>query len=220
MLGCGESSPLPPLTESGGGHLPSLVGIFCIISVEKTTPGNRFSHVKLQPATSVPATSADGCEHGAFRRFYEGTAASLRRYLARMLGSHETAQDVAQDAYVRVHAAMGRTAIERPQAYLYITARRLALDELRKRRADPLNMRYAEALEEVLAEGPGVEQIVMARQELAVLLQDIDTLPPGLPPGVLAGPHAKPHPRADRDSAGHQRRHGGKASHAGVAAAP
>lgn len=40
-------------------------------------------------------------------------------------------------------------------------------------------MRYAEALEEVLAEGPGVEQIVMARQELAVLLQDIDTLPPG-----------------------------------------
>ncbi len=115
-----------------------------------------------------------------FRALYAATLGPLRRYLARRLGSATEAQDVAQDAFVRVHAVMNQRPLERPQAYLYTTARRLAIDELRRRRLDPLRQPgEGVVIEAVFSEAPGVEQQVMARQELEQMLAVIDTLPPG-----------------------------------------
>lgn len=123
----------------------------------------------------------------SFRRFYEETVAPLRRYLARILGSITEAQDVAQDAYVKMHAVMEEKQLERPQAYLYITARRLAIDELRRRRNDPLHRQFGDALEGVLSEAPGIERVVIARQELTQLLGDVEALPPGCRAVFLLG---------------------------------
>lgn len=126
-----------------------------------------------QPSPEPPAP-------GSFRALYAAALGPLRRYLARRLGSASEAQDVAHDAFVRVHEVMTRRPLERPQAYLYTTARRLAIDELRRRRLDPL--RHPDegvVIEAVFSETPGVEQLVMARQELEEMLGVIDTLPPG-----------------------------------------
>jgi RNA polymerase sigma factor (sigma-70 family) len=117
---------------------------------------------------------------GSFRALYAAALGPLRRYLARRLGNATEAQDVAQDAFVRVHAVMSRRPLESPQAYLYTTARRLAIDELRRRRLDPLRQPdEGVVVEAVFSDAPGIEQQVMARQELEQTLAVIDTLPPG-----------------------------------------
>lgn len=113
-----------------------------------------------------------------FRQLYQATLEPLRRYLGRLLGNRTEAQDVAQDAFLRLHLVMRERELDRPQAYLFTTARRLAIDELRRRGGDPL--RQAEPdLDQVLAREPAIEAVVMARSEMAALMQDINRLPAG-----------------------------------------
>lgn len=113
-----------------------------------------------------------------FSSLYRSTLAPLRRYLARMLGNTSEAQDVAHDAYLRVYPTVTNQSAERPEALLYVTARRLAINRLKRRSISPvgtvpLNMDTA------ASSNPGVAQQVMARQELRLLEQAIAELPEG-----------------------------------------
>lgn len=107
---------------------------------------------------------------------YRATLAPLRRYLGRMLGNAEEAKDVAQDAYVRVQSASRRESVENPQALLFVTARRLAINRLRDRDREPL---ASAAMDFGAAEGGDVRRQVMARQELELMAAAIDALPAG-----------------------------------------
>lgn len=114
-----------------------------------------------------------------FAGFYRATLAPLRRYLGRLLGSPADAQDVAHDAYARVYPAMQERPVARPNAFLYTTARRLAVDRLRRRSRAPF-------LPSIVADGgsapsgaPAVTAVVMAREEWALLERAIADLPPG-----------------------------------------
>jgi len=109
---------------------------------------------------------------------YRATIAPLRRYLTRLLGDDNEAQDVAHDAYLRVQPTIDRQAAEKPEALLYTTARRLALNRLKRRRIAPFSREALEP-ETTAAPGPGVVQQVMARQELQQLEAAIGRLPPG-----------------------------------------
>lgn len=114
-----------------------------------------------------------------FADFYRRTAAPLRRYLARLLGSRTEAQDVAHDAYARVYPTMHAREIAQPQAYLFQTARRLALNRLRHARVAATEATDLTTLDACAAEAPGVPQQVMARQELAQLEAALAELPAG-----------------------------------------
>lgn len=59
----------------------------------------------------------------------------LLRYLTRLTGSPETAEDIAQTTYLRAHAAIARApaAAEERRRWLFRIATNLALDELRRR---------------------------------------------------------------------------------------
>ncbi len=113
-----------------------------------------------------------------FATLYRTTLAPLRRYLARLLGNTTEAQDVAHDAYLRVYPAVAAQTPERPEALLYVTARRLAINRLKRRSISPISR---EPVDEGTATGttPGVVQQVMARQEFALLEQAIAELPEG-----------------------------------------
>ncbi len=113
-----------------------------------------------------------------FSTFYRATLAPLRRYLARMLGNTPEAQDVAHDAYLRVFPSVTGEKVERPEALLYVTARRLAINRLKRRRISPLAPEGS-SLETAAASAPGVAQQVMARQELRLLEDAIAQLPEG-----------------------------------------
>jgi len=115
-----------------------------------------------------------------FASFYCATLAPLRRYLARMLGNSSDAQDLAHDAYVRVYEAMDGRHVERPEAFLFTTARRLALNQIKRRKVTPVQAGDGgKIIEFVTAGGPGVERMVMARQEWARLDAAIAGLPAG-----------------------------------------
>ncbi len=113
-----------------------------------------------------------------FATLYRATLAPLRRYLARLLGNTSEAQDVAHDAYLRVYPAVSKQPAERPEALLYVTARRLAINRLKRRSISPF-VREALNSDTAASSAPGVTQQVMARQELGLLEQAIAGLPEG-----------------------------------------
>ena len=113
-----------------------------------------------------------------FVSLYHATVEPLRRYLARLLGDASEAEDVAHDAYLRVHPTISEHRAEKPEALLYTTARRLALNRLKRRRIAPF-VSGAWEPETAASPAPGVVQQVMAREELQQLEQAIGQLPEG-----------------------------------------
>ncbi len=113
-----------------------------------------------------------------FAGLYQGTVAPLRRYLARLLGSTSEAEDVAHDAYLRVYPHVQDQSAINPKAVLYTTARRLAINRLKRRDIAPIAGSTADA-DLAASSAPGVVQQVMARQELDQLEAAIARLPEG-----------------------------------------
>lgn len=113
-----------------------------------------------------------------FARLYRSTVGPLRRYLARLLGNRTDAEDVAQDAFLRVKPVIDREPVAKPEALLYTTARRLAINQLKRRQIAPFVPGEAHP-ESTAAPAPGVAQQVMARQEWQQLEQAIAQLPEG-----------------------------------------
>lgn len=113
-----------------------------------------------------------------FSAFYRATLGPLRRYLGRLLGNTSEAQDVAHDAYLRVYPSVADEKTERPEALLYVTARRLAINRLKRRSISPLAPE-GNSLETTASTTPGVAQQVMARQEWRLLEEAIASLPEG-----------------------------------------
>ena len=113
-----------------------------------------------------------------FARLYRATLTPLRRYLTRFLGDANEAQDIAHDAYLRVYPKDGKAPPDNPQAFLYTTARNLAINRLKRRKIAPFNLQEAHA-DTAPSPLPGVVQQVMARQEFGQLEAAIAELPPG-----------------------------------------
>lgn len=128
-------------------------------------------------AASV-AMSDDPTKSRDLASLYRATITPLRRYLARMLGNPAEAQDVAHDAYLRVYPNGEDSTARQPEAVLYTTARRLAINRLKRRSISPIDSAPT-ALESSASAAPGVAQQVMARQELTLLQAAIAELPEG-----------------------------------------
>jgi RNA polymerase sigma-70 factor (ECF subfamily) len=116
--------------------------------------------------------------HSNFAGLYRTTLGPLRRYLGRLLGNAAEAQDIAHDAYLRVYPKVQDQSAKNPQAVLYTTARRLAINRLKRRSIAPFIAGEAN-LETAASSAPGVTQQVMAKQELRQLEEAIAQLPEG-----------------------------------------
>ena len=113
-----------------------------------------------------------------FTTLYQATVTPLRRYLARLLGNTSDAQDIAHDAYLRLYPTLKSRSAENPEALLYVTARRLAINRLKRRSISPIHPGEAN-YDSAASASPSVEQEVMARQELTLLEAAIAELPAG-----------------------------------------
>jgi RNA polymerase sigma-70 factor (ECF subfamily) len=144
-------------------------------------PITRFDSPEI-PGTEEPSFRPPMADEPPAKRdfasLYRETIAPLRRYLARMLGNTTEAQDVAHDAYMRVYPSVQQQQPDSPEALLYTTARRLAINRLKRRSISPIS---TEAPNDELAASasPGVAQQVMAHQELEMLQRAIADLPEG-----------------------------------------
>jgi len=103
--------------------------------------------------------------------------AALRGWLRARFPALTDVDDLVQEAYVRVWRAHASAPIQSPKAFLFTTARNLALDQLRRRQIAVIeSIAEIEALS-VFDDVPAVAESVCRRQELELLTQAIQALP-------------------------------------------
>jgi RNA polymerase sigma-70 factor (ECF subfamily) len=114
---------------------------------------------------------------GWFAEEVQPHASMLRAWLQRQFPSFCDVDDIVQDACLQVLEARKNGEVHSPKAFLFATARNLALSHLRHReveRIDPLA--EIEALS-VMDMDAGVHETVARNEELELLTQAIQSLP-------------------------------------------
>jgi RNA polymerase sigma-70 factor (ECF subfamily) len=102
----------------------------------------------------------------------------LRAWLRSRFPSESDLDDLVQEAFARVVCAWETRHIDSPKAFLFATARNLALGRLRHRHVAGENYGLAEIeAESVLDETADVPDAVARSQELELLTQAIQSLP-------------------------------------------
>ena len=115
----------------------------------------------------------------AFEALFERWSARLLRYLERMVRDSAVAEELVQEAFLRVYRARDRYAPEaRFSTWLYRIATRLALNELRRPvRRDPHRSTDDEGAPPLRAAGPEVDERVDARRRGEAVLEELSLLP-------------------------------------------
>jgi RNA polymerase sigma factor (sigma-70 family) len=85
-------------------------------------------------------------ERGEFERLFRDCAADVHGYAVSLLRDAGAAEEVTAIAFERVYRSRGRLDRHRgtPRAWLFAIARNAALDELRRRKRQPLDSSHAE----------------------------------------------------------------------------
>lgn len=110
---------------------------------------------------------------------YRTESDRLRAYLGKMLKSEADAEDVAQEAFLRLHRHGDLGAYDKPSAVLFRTAYRLALNKLRSRRSSAVD-RAAPLLDEVAlppSPVPSAEAAMIAAEQERAYAKALDALP-------------------------------------------
>ena len=118
-------------------------------------------------------------DDAAFDALFQRWAGPLLRYLERMLRDAGAAEDLVQEAFLRVHRARQRYQPEaRFSTWLYRIATNLALNELRRpRRRDPHDSLDAEGSPALVAATPQSDEVVDARRCGVAALRALAELP-------------------------------------------
>lgn len=101
----------------------------------------------------------------------------LQRHAYRMVRNWEDAEDIVQEAFVRLFSVGDIKGIRSIEAFLLTATHRLAIDYLRKRNRMPLNCTYNEEAVKVADASPHAETHCALRQELLILFEKVEQLP-------------------------------------------
>jgi RNA polymerase sigma factor (sigma-70 family) len=103
----------------------------------------------------------------------------LQRFLLRMLGRRDIAEDIAQDAYLKIYRLSRPDEVTCPQALLFDVATKLALTRIRRARAEAAITAAADAeeVEQVADAAAGRPDqraaVSQAMQQLAEIIEDL-----------------------------------------------
>lgn len=108
-------------------------------------------------------------------------ATPLVRYLSKKVPNNEDANDLAQEALLRMHRFQQSRDLENARAFLYKTANNLVIDQLRRARVHDRYM-LTEMLPEHSDEDndkfePSAERTVSAKEELDQIYKVVDQMP-------------------------------------------
>jgi RNA polymerase sigma-70 factor (ECF subfamily) len=112
-----------------------------------------------------------------FSDHVQGHEAMLRAWLMRSFGQRLDVDDVVQEALLRVLRAHAAGELQAPKAFLFATARNLALDQLRRHRVSRTDSLVEADLSNVLDDHDSIPENVARNQELALLTEAIQSLP-------------------------------------------
>jgi RNA polymerase sigma-70 factor (ECF subfamily) len=103
--------------------------------------------------------------------------AMLRGWLQSRFGARLAVDDIVQEAYLRIWQARVRGELHAPKAFLFATARNVALDSLRRHHNSRTVGLGENEVPDVLDERDDIPETVARNQELALLTEAIQTLP-------------------------------------------
>ncbi|MBI5691775.1 MAG: sigma-70 family RNA polymerase sigma factor [Verrucomicrobia bacterium] len=101
----------------------------------------------------------------------------LRAWLARGFGPRLAIDDVVQEAFLRVLQARDTGELQAPKAFLFATARNLAVDQLRRHAVSRTDSLVETDLSDVLDDHASIPESVARSQEVALLTEAVQTLP-------------------------------------------
>jgi RNA polymerase sigma factor (sigma-70 family) len=104
---------------------------------------------------------------------------ALRGYLSRFFKNAADVEDVVQETYARLLSLnySDSVAVRNWHAFLFTSAKNVALDRIRKARVVSLDTLAEMGGADVLDQTPSADEALNARQELALLLETIASLP-------------------------------------------
>ncbi|MDS7593951.1 sigma-70 family RNA polymerase sigma factor [Agrobacterium tumefaciens] len=105
---------------------------------------------------------------------------TLRKAILRIVQNDAEADELTQEAYLRARRALQDTVPDNLEAFLWRTARNLALDHLRRRKVRSIFEKH-DATETDIAEipdvGPDLEEQAIQRERLRLFTQALEALP-------------------------------------------
>jgi len=113
-----------------------------------------------------------------FHKLFKAHAKEITRYLQRRGATTDLAADFTQDAFARLIAAPPGAAVENAPAYLFRTARNMAINHDRRQRILQFVEDSEAALLELADDAPSPERVVISRQELGILQEVFTELSP------------------------------------------
>lgn len=127
-------------------------------------------------AFRLPMPPPDSEQARWFAEHVQPHEAMLRAWLTNRFGARLAVDDVMQEAYVRLLRARAEGELRAPKAFLFATARNLALDHVRRHHVARTGPLVESDLSNVL-DDHDVTETVARNQELALLTEAIQTLP-------------------------------------------
>ena len=125
----------------------------------------------------------------AFEQIVEYYKHRIYNYVLRMVGDHDTAEDIAQETFIRAHSSLaGFRGASSLQTWLYRIASNLAIDSMRRRKHryssysldEPVSTSDTEVSRDIEDEGPGPERQLLTRQVQQEVTEAIARLSPKL----------------------------------------
>jgi len=113
-------------------------------------------------------------------RLTRSHGAALQRFLERMLGRKDLAEDVAQEAYLKLYRMSRPDEVNCPRALLFDVATKLAIDRLRKQRAEAAMTGAAAEMNDVADESPRPERRAVLDEAMQRLTRIVEELQPNL----------------------------------------
>lgn len=124
-----------------------------------------------------PPPSADPVRTRWFEQEVHVHEGSLRAYLRGVFPSVHDVEDVVQESFLRVWRARSERSISYAKTFLFQVARHLAVDLIRHERRSPFIPVTDFEATAVMESGPNAAEQSSTRQEVALLLEAIDSLP-------------------------------------------
>lgn len=111
------------------------------------------------------------------RSLFLAYKAEIHAYLMRQLKDIETAADLTQETFLRFAQQPSSTTVVQERAYLYRTARNLAIDHMRMKRRQQTQVASHDAMADIPENRPSLEDETDAKERLMLLHTLVERLP-------------------------------------------